>query len=160
MSAETGSKPKLLLGQEEATIDDKGRVLVAKNKRDRLGSDFVMRLGDNGCIYAYPLDVWQPMVEELEAYDETNLGSQIYTRLVLGTAVPDLNFDGQGRVVIPRKLRDTAKLKDRIVLIGCGSRLEIWAEDELERHNADPAGYGKERADLIRDARRQMKGDE
>ena len=51
MSAETGSKPKLLLGQEEATIDDKGRVLVAKNKRDRLGSDFVMRLGDNGCIY-------------------------------------------------------------------------------------------------------------
>lgn len=118
-----------------------------------------MCLGDNGCIYAYPADVWNPMVAEVLAYDRTNQGRQVYTRLVLGTAFDELNFDPQGRAVIPRTLRDKAGLKDRIVLLGCGDRLEIWAEDELAKHDLDPAAYGKDRADLIRTARLQMRED-
>jgi MraZ protein len=159
MAVDSGSKPKLLLGQDEATIDDKGRVLFSKKKRERLGEDFVMCLGDNGCLYAYPSDVWEPMAAEVLSHDRTNQGRQVYTRLVLGTAVDELNFDGQGRAVVPRMLREMAKLKDRIVLIGCGDRLEIWAEDELKKHDASPATYGRERADLINEARRQMRGD-
>ena len=159
MAVDGGSRPKLLLGQDEANIDDKGRVLFSKKKRERLGEDFVMCLGDNGCIYAYPADVWEPMAAEVVGFDRTNQGRQVYTRMVLGTAVDDLNFDTQGRAVVPRMLRDMAKLKERIVLIGCGDRLEIWAEEELERHDADPANYGRERSDLINEARRQMRGD-
>ena len=159
MAVDSGSKPKLLLGQDEAAIDDKGRVLFSKKKRERLGEDFVMCLGDNGCLYAYPADVWEPMAAEVLSHDRTNQGRQVYTRLVLGTAVDELNFDGQGRAVVPRMLREMAKLKDRIVLIGCGDRLEIWAEEELQKHDASPASYGRERADLINEARRQMRGD-
>ena len=159
MPLETGSKPKLLLGQDEANIDEKGRVLFSKKKRERLGEDFVMCLGDNGCIYAYPADVWEPMASEVVAFDRTNQGRQVYTRMVLGTAFDELNFDAQGRAVVPRTLRDMAKLRERIILIGCGDRVEIWSEEELDRHNADPASYGKERADLINDARRQMRED-
>ena len=159
MAVDSGSKPKLLLGQEEANVDDKGRVLFAKKKRERLGADFVMCLGDNGCcIYAYPADIWTPLTEDVLKYDPTSQGRQTYTREVLGSAVDDLNFDVQGRAVIPRKLREDAKIKDKILLIGCGDRVEIWAEEELQKFKLDP-NYGKTRADMIKDARRQMKED-
>jgi MraZ protein len=115
MADDSGSKPKFLLGQEEANVDDKGRALFAKKKRERLGEDFVMCLGDNGCcIYAYPADVWNPLALDVISHDPTNQGRQTYSREVLGTAVDDLNFDTQGRAVIPRKLREDAKIKDKI----------------------------------------------
>lgn len=156
MSADLGSKPPSLSGQEEANIDDKGRVLFSKKKRDILGEDFVMRLGDNGCIFAYSAEEWELTRSEINSFPRTNQGRHMYTRLVNGTAVVDLNFDGQGRVVIPRMLRDMAKIKDRVVIIGCEERAEIWAAEELAKHDIDPAGYGKERKDLINEARRQM----
>lgn len=161
MAVDSGSKPKLLLGQEEANVDDKGRVLFAKKKRERLGEDFVMCLGDNGCcIYAYPADVWNPLAEDVISHDPTNQGRQTYSREVLGTAVDDLNFDTQGRAVIPRKLREDAKIKDKILLIGCGDRVEIWAEEELQNFKTDPINYGRTRAEMIKEARRQMKEDQ
>lgn len=157
METNSGEKPKRLLGRDEATIDDKGRILFAKKKRDRLGDDFVMCLGDNGCLYAYPAEVWEALMEDVLSYDPTNQGRQTYTRLVLGTAEDELNFDGQGRAVVPRKLREMAKLRDRIVLIGCGDRLEIWDADELAAMEANPRGYCHERMESIRKAREEMK---
>ena len=82
----------------------------------------------------------------------------MYTRLVLGTAVEELSFDAQGRTVIPRMLRDMAKIKGQVVIIGCDERAEIWASDEFVKMNADPLGYGRERGDLIDEALRRMRG--
>jgi MraZ protein len=159
MADDSGSNPKMLLGREEANIDDKGRVLFSKKKRDRLGRDFIMCLGDNGrCVYVYPADVWLPMAQQVLSYDITNQGRQTYTHHVLGSAADDLNFDVQGRVVIPRMLREDANIRDHLVLVGCGDRVEIWAEEELQRLKLDPE-YGRERANLIKEARRQMKED-
>ena len=49
---------KPLIGTDEDTIDDKGRLLVSKKKRERLGEDFVMALGATGCVVVYPELVW------------------------------------------------------------------------------------------------------
>lgn len=158
MAAETGSKPKRLAGQEEANVDDKGRVLFSKKKRDILGEDFVMRLGDNGCIYVYSAEEWERTYSEMDAYPRTNPGRQMYTRLIYGTAVEDLNFDGQGRTVIPRMLREMAKIKGRVIILGCDERAEIWAEEEFDAYLKDQAGYNRERVEMIDEARRQMMG--
>ena len=160
MAATDESKPKVkgLFGNDEATIDEKGRVLVGKKRRDRLGEEFVVTLGDNGCIYAYPNDVWESIVDDVLSYDPTNQGRQQYTRLVLGWAEDEIKFDQQGRVVVPRKLRAEANLKDKIVLVGCGDRMEIWAEDEYEKYKVNPWAYGRERTESIQKAYREMKG--
>lgn len=154
---EKGSKSKPLIGTDEATIDDKGRVLVSKKKRDRLGDGFAMCLGDNGCIYAYPGWRWQKICEDIESHDITNQGTVEYTRMVMGTAEDDLEFDGQGRVVIPRKLRELANLKDKVLIVGCLIRLEIWADEEFRLYELNREDYGKERRERIKENYREMK---
>jgi len=152
-----GSNPKPLLGTDEATIDEKGRILISVKKRDRLGSDFTVCLGDNGCLYAYPAWKWNEIMARVLSFDPTNQGRQAYTRLVFGYSDDELNCDQQGRVVIPRKLREKAKLKEKIKLVGCGDRLEIWAEEEFDKYELNPEAYGKERQDAIRNAWMDMR---
>jgi MraZ protein len=151
----TDTKP--LVGTDEATIDDKGRVLFSKKKRDRLGNGFAMCLGDNGCIYAYPADEWRKICSEIQTHDPTNQGTVEYTRMVMGTADDELDFDGQGRVVVPKKLRELAKLKEKLLLVGCLTRLEIWAQEEFDRYEEDRDGYGRERREKIQRAYKEMK---
>ena len=50
----------------------------------------------------------------------------MYTRLVNATAEVKLNFDGQGRVVIPKSLRELAEIDRKVVILGCEERAEIW----------------------------------
>ena len=159
MAGDSGSKPKRLAGREEANVDDKGRVLFSKRKRDILGEDFVMRLGDTGCVYVYSSEGWDAVTEELDAYPKNDLGRQAYTRLLMSSVVFDLNFDAQGRTVIPRMLRDMAKISSQVMIVGCDERAEIWALEEFVRYESDITGYGRERMGLFDEARRHMRGE-
>lgn len=149
---------KPLIGTDEATIDDKGRILVGKKKRDRLGDTFAMAVGEVGCLVAYPEEVWGQKVAEMLSYDSLNQGRQQYTRLFLGYADDELKFDQQGRVVVPQKLREIAKLTDKVLLVGCGDRLEIWDKSEYERFQEDTEGYGAKRREALAKAYGQMVG--
>ena len=149
---------KYLVGTDEATIDDKGRLLVGKKKRERLGEAFVIALGDTGCLVAYPAETWAQMVTEILSNSSINQGRQQYARLVVGSAEDELNFDRQGRIVVPIKLREAAKLRGKVVLVGLLDRMEIWAKEEYERFHADPDGYGKERREAIERAYMKMTG--
>lgn len=149
---------KPLIGTDEATIDDKGRILVSKKKRERLGDDFILALGDVGCLVAYPASTWDRMLEQVLAQDSLNQGRQQFTRLVFGLADDGIKFDQQGRVVIPHKLRDLAKLKDRVLIIGCVDRLEIWSAEEWDVYNRNPDTYGESRRSAILTAYNRMLG--
>jgi MraZ protein len=160
MMAEGGNSPgfRPLIGTDEATIDDKGRILVGKKKRERLGESFVIGVGELGCLVAYPEERFNELLGEVMSYPPMNQGRQQYTRLFLGTVEDELKFDGQGRVVVPQKFRDAAKLRDKVMLVGCGDRLEIWAKTEWEFYNEYPDTYGKERREAIAKAYAQMVG--
>lgn len=148
-----------LLGTDEATLDEKGRILFGKKKRDRLGERFTVGVGPTGCLVAYPRSVWLDILKVVLSVDPTNLGREIYTRLVLGQADDDQKFDAQGRVVIPQKLRELAKIKEKsqVILVGCGDRLEIWAKEEYERYLEDIEAYGQQRRETLMKAMRMMK---
>lgn len=149
---------KALTGTDEATVDDKGRILVGKKKRERLGEPFALALGPSGCLEAYPEWVWRRKLEDMLQHDTTNLGREQYTRLILGSADDEQKFDAQGRFVVPQKLREMAKLVDKVLLVGCGDRLEIWAKSEYEEHLRKPEEYGRERRDAIQRAQERMVG--
>ena len=43
--------------------------------------------------------------------------------------------DKQGRILIPNALREYAKLDKEAVLVGMGSRIELWSPEAWEKHN-------------------------
>jgi len=156
MSATDGPKAGgWLTGTDEATIDDKGRILVGKKKRERLGESFVLSIGQTGCLIAYPESVWASVVEDIFRHESINAGTEEYTRYILADAEDDIKFDGQGRFVVPQRMRNAANLKDKVVLLGCGNRMEIWAKQEYEAFRTHPDTYGLERRKAVEKAYRQ-----
>jgi len=149
-----------LIGSDEASLDDKGRLIFTKKKRERLGESFVVTVGPKGCLEAYPATIWNDMVSKLLQQDALNEGVSEYTALLLGSADDDLKFDAQGRVVIPVKLRTKAKIRKDVVIVGCGNRCEIWAKEEFEDYEKDRLGYGNDKRRVWRAAKRLMEGGE
>jgi MraZ protein len=154
----SGSIPRYILGTDSAEIDARGRILVSKKKRERLGEGFVLAFTPTGCLAAYPEERWVQKLNEIEDYHSINQGREQFSRLLMMWAEDDLSFDAQGRVVIPQKLRELAKLREKVLLIGCGDRLEIWAEEEWEQYNTYPDTYGQQRREAIQKAYTQMTG--
>jgi MraZ protein len=144
-------------GTEEVSIDDKGRLLVSKKKRERLGNDFVFFLSEIGVVAAYPKETWRTMVNEVNKVSILNTGRQQFSRLMAYHAVEDMNFDAQGRVVIPGRLRAEGKLVDRVMIAGAIEKVEFWAMKEWRKYNEDTTGYGKERREAITSAVRMMR---
>jgi MraZ protein len=69
-------------------------------------------------------------VEERSLADQD---SRAYTRIFFGNA-EHVDLDAQGRLVVPRRLRDKVRLGRDVAVIGVADRLEIWAEEEWARY--------------------------
>ena len=127
----------LFRGIYEHQLDDKNRLRIpAKFKKGLTGEDDANRKtysftrGLNGCIYVFPDEVLDELIDELS---EEKLGDSSKASLLFFSSVFPAEEDGQGRVVLPAKLKELAGIKKDIVTIGRGKRLEIWA---AERYNA------------------------
>lgn len=134
-----------LVGTETATVDDKGRILVSRKKRERLGNNFVLVVGDLGCLVAYPEAAWLKIASEVLNVPSVNRGRMMLTRLMMAEAVDELKCDDQGRFVLPPKLRAKAKIEKEVLLVGLGDRVEIWAQAEWDKFEEFGDGYGKDR---------------
>lgn len=147
-----------LIGTEDATMDDKGRVLVGTKLRKRLGPNFTMCLGENGSINVYRAKTWSGMVQDTLNRDPRLQSRQDYARFLMGSAEDDLDFDTQGRVVIPKKLREKAEIVDKVKIIGCGDCIEIWSKDNFDRYMQDGRGADPNRQERMRDSYQSMIG--
>ena len=146
-----------LVGTDDATIDSKGRILLGKKKRDRLGDTFAMTIGSLGCICVYPGDRWQEILKEINESSPNNQGRREYAELFLEYADYDLSCDTQGRVVIPQTLREEGKLSDKVLLRGCFDHLQIWDPEEHAKYRLNRDAYNKERRTSFEGAYDEMK---
>lgn len=46
----------------------------------------------------------------------------------------ELPFDGEGRIVLPAALAESAGIDDRATFVGRGARFQIWSPESFERH--------------------------
>ena len=118
----------MFMGEYNHTIDPKGRVIVPAKFRDTLGDQFVITKGLDGCLFVYDAQEWNAFEEKLKTLPITNKEARAFVRFFLAGAA-DVETDKQGRVLIPGVLRDHAKLIKDVVLVGVGSRVEIWSKE-------------------------------
>ncbi len=139
----------ILLGTYAPKIDDKGRVALPAKFRAQLGGGFVMARGQERCVYVLPMVEFQRMTAQIQHTSMSNKSARDYLRVFLSGAV-DEEPDKQGRIVVPPMLRDYASLGDEIVVIGVGTRAEIWNKSAWEAYLADrEQGYADIADDVL-----------
>ena len=79
------------------------------------------------CLLIYPFPDWEEIERKLVRLPTLNAAARRLQRLMLGHAT-EIELDGHGRVLIPPKLREFAQLDRQAMLIGQGSRFELWDE--------------------------------
>lgn len=119
----------MFMGEYHHTIDEKGRIIIPAKFREMLGEKFIVTRGIENCLFIYPNDEWQKIVTKLESLPFTKRDARQFVRFFLSGATI-AEFDKQGRVNLTTPLIDYAKLNKDCVVIGTGSRLEIWSSED------------------------------
>ncbi|MCB2578999.1 division/cell wall cluster transcriptional repressor MraZ, partial [Listeria monocytogenes] len=76
----------------------------------------------------YPLPEWELIEAKLRELPSLREETRRLQRLLLGNAV-DLELAGNGRFLIPPRLREYAKLDKRAMLVGQLNKFQLWDED-------------------------------
>ncbi len=128
----------LFKGEYEHTVDDKNRAFIPSKFREGLGGSFVICKGffDN-CLYVFPDEEFEKFSEKLEDLPFTDEDSMMVQRELYSNAA-DVELDKQGRIVIPQKLRDFAKIEREVSIVGVRTHIEIWNKDLWNEKTSDP----------------------
>lgn len=122
----------MFMGTYEHGLDAKGRVIIPAKLRDELGESFVVTLGLDGCLFAYPMKEWESFIEKLSGLPGTK-DARTLQRAFMSNAAP-CEVDKQGRALIPAKLRNAVGLEKDIVFVGVLSKIEIWSKERWEEN--------------------------
>ena len=126
----------MFMGQYNHTIDTKGRLIVPSKFRERLGDEFVVSKGMDGCLFVYANEDWTAFEQKLTSLPLINKEARKFARFFLAGA-SQVEVDKQGRILIASNLREFAGLDKDVVLVGVGSRIEIWSKENWENMDAD-----------------------
>jgi MraZ protein len=126
----------MFMGQYNHTVDAKGRLSIPSKFREQLGDEFVVTKGMDGCLFVYANEDWKAFEEKLATLPMTNKEARMFTRFFLAGAAT-LEVDKQGRILLPANLREFAALDKDVVLVGVGTRIEIWSKENWENMDAD-----------------------
>ncbi len=127
---------KMFFGEIRHNVDSKGRLVMPAKFREEILDGFVMTKGLDQCIFLFPLNEWQRMEEKLKSLPLTHKDARAFVRYFFSGAC-DGELDKQGRIRIPQNLMDYAELSGKSVVIGVGTRIEIWSEALWDDYNDD-----------------------
>lgn len=114
----------MFIGEYHHSLDDKGRLTIPSKLRDELKENFILTRGLDGCLFIYPKDEWENVINKYRELPNTR-DARNYMRFLLSGAVT-CEVDKQGRINIPTPLSTYASLTKECVIIGVNERLEVW----------------------------------
>jgi MraZ protein len=136
----------MFIGEYSHSIDEKGRLSVPVKFRARLTSGCVVTRGLDHCLWLFTEEEWQKIAEKVAALPLTQRDARSFSRLVLSGAM-DLALDKAGRINLPNYLKDYAGIKNKVILTGMYSRVEIWPEESWKDFKRDMEDKSEEIAE-------------
>lgn len=138
----------MLIGQYISKLTDKDRVSVPKRIREELGEELVVARWYENCLVLVSKDTWQRLLKRVTGGSNLVISPvRDVDRFILGLAF-EVRLDKQGRFILPKALLEYADMKNEVVFIGLGDRVEVWAKnkwEELEKEAEEKASKAIER---------------
>jgi MraZ protein len=124
----------VLRGNYSAKIDDKGRLKIPNAFRalveDQHGAGLYLTSLTGESVRIYPMPVWLGVEERLRRMPSTHPARlKFLDRVNYFGQLSE--FDNQGRVSLPPRLRDSAGMAGDVDVLGQVDYLEVWNHDRL-----------------------------
>ena len=126
----------MLIGEYEHSLDVKGRLILPAKIREDMGDKFIVTKGLDGCLFGFSQNEWTNFEEKLKTLPLTNKNARDFVRFFLSGAT-ECEIDKQGRFLITSNLREYATLEKDAIIIGVGTRIEIWNREKWKSYNRD-----------------------
>ena len=123
-------------GNHPTRVDEKGRLKVpAEFKRlidEKYGTQFYITSLDGKVAQVYPFEEWQRIEEKLAKLSNFNPTKKKFLNRTnyYGQLV---EIDGQGRVLIPALLRETARIQGEVAVVGNLTYLEVQSIEAYKK---------------------------
>ena len=126
-----------MIGTSYHNMDAKGRLAMPAKLREALGQRFYVTIGRDFSLAVYSDNQWSQMEDK---FNQLPYAKGCVLRPLFANAVC-CEPDGQGRILLSQELREYAKIKKEVAVLGVGSRVEIWQADawraEVQRQLQD-----------------------
>ena len=145
----------MFYGEYEHTIDKKGRIIVPSKFRDFLKEYDIKKIfvtrGLDKCLFLFTEDEWKAQESKFRAIPFTKSESRKFNRFYFSGAA-QVECDGQGRILLPKYLKDFAEIKRDIMIIGVSNRMEIWSKEVWQEYYKTSKGSYEEIAERLMSA--------
>lgn len=121
----------MLIGHYTTKADSKGRVALPAKFKAGLGNKVIVTAGYENSLMVVSTKDWQTVIGQVTNNKLTLEPARATDRFLLGSAF-EVELDSQGRFIIPKYLRQYAKISQLVVFIGVGNRVEIWSQAKWE----------------------------
>ncbi len=121
----------MFIGEFHHNIDEKGRLIIPSKFRYELGEKFIVTRGLENCLFVYPMNDWNNIINKLKELPFTSKDARTFMRMFLSGAT-ECEIDRNGRINISSPLINYASLEKECVIIGVNDRLEIWSNDKFD----------------------------
>jgi MraZ protein len=124
----------VLRGNSPAKIDEKGRLKLPNGFRtfitDEYGRELYVTSLHGDSVRIYPMPVWVEIERKLARVPSTHPSRLKFLDRVnfFGQAT---EFDSQGRVLIPTRLRESATMIGEVDVFGQYDYLEVWNHERF-----------------------------
>ena len=127
----------VLYGEYELSIDEKNRMLIPSEVRrqidpERDGEAFFLVVGINKVPWLYPERYYENLVYTKPAELLPGENELEFDQLNFGMA-SRLEWDAQGRVLIPEKTLRRTGLSKEVTLIGVRDHLQLWNRTDWDK---------------------------
>jgi len=136
-------------GAHRVKVDDKGRLAIPAQFRKQLREGSFVSVSQDSVLAIYPPDLWAALADQLKSPlpgpDQRALARTLYSMS------DPFEPDGQGRISLQAEQRRLAGIDtpSTVVVIGMGSRVEIWPEGRWDSYNTHASGRFPEFADRV-----------
>ncbi len=131
----------------ESKLDSKGRLVLPSRIKSQLpegeSHELVIRRGFEQCLILYPLVEFKKVFSKISGLNEFNEEYRKLQRNFL-SGVVTVELDNNGRFLLPKNLLAYAQIDKEALLVGLGSKVEIWNPDIYEKNRiTDPVELSK-----------------
>jgi MraZ protein len=124
----------MFLGEYEHTVDAKGRVAIPARFRAQMDRGAVLSKGMGVCLSVYTMERWEEKSNELVAGKSSDELRDFERRIY--PSASEIDLDGQGRMIIPAKLRSYARIGNEVTIAGVRDHFEIWDHGVWQEYQA------------------------